>query len=60
MKKLIVIGIFMIALISLENLHASGDIWKSGIDLTNCFLQQNGDVHCYDKRTGKKIILKTV
>lgn len=60
MKKFIVIGIFMMSLVALDNLHASGYIWRSGLDLTNCFLQPNGDVHCYDKNTGRIIVLKKV
>jgi len=50
----------MMSLVALDNLHASGYIWRSGLDLTNCFLQQNGDVHCYDKNTGRTIVLKKV
>lgn len=60
MKKFIVIGIFMISLVALDNLYAAGYIWRSGLDLTNCFLQQNGDVICYDKNTGRTIVLKKV
>lgn len=28
------------------------------IDTSNCFLQQNGDLVCYDKKTGRRIVLK--
>ena len=28
------------------------------LDLTNCFLQQNGNLICYDKKTGKQITIR--
>lgn len=60
MKKFIAIILFMLSLVVLDNVYASGYVWRSGIDLTNCFLQPNGDMHCYDSQTGRKIVVKKI
>lgn len=59
MKKTLAILVFMLSLMVVDNLLAQ-TIWKSGLDLTNCFLQPNGDVHCYDSNTGRKFVLKKI
>lgn len=56
MKKIIVC---LVMLLVMDNVFPQ-TIWRTGIDLTNCFLQQNGDVHCYDSRTGRKFVLKRI
>lgn len=59
MKKTLAILLFMLSLIIMDNVF-SQTIWRSDLNLTNCFLQPNGDVHCYDAETGRKIILKRI
>lgn len=50
MKKILLTSILaLISTCSVAQIH---------LDLTNCFLQKNGNLICYDKKTGKQITIR--
>lgn len=54
MKKSFIIILFMLGLVAVDN------ALPQGLDRLECFIAPNGDTHCYDTITGRKIVLRRV